>query len=154
MELPYIRKQASTLFGVWLSDFFWKASLHTFSNKSTFHHAGIDYAYGCKSGLNRKHLCSFLSGDLQRSVSINNRMASSRPNQHVTSVLGKTRLNGTDCCTLHNSSPVELPQQESGDVCTWKWQLKVRVHLRVSPAGTKSSSTDGEECPRLAKDQD
>lgn len=96
----------------------------------------------------------FFYKDLQRSISRNNHMASSRPEQHATSVLCKTHFNGTDCCTLYNSSPVELPQQESGNVCTWKWQLNVCVHLCVLLVGSESSFTDGEECPQVREDWD
>lgn len=106
--------------------------------------------------LNQQRSCHFFFfyKDLQRSISRNNHMASSRPEQHATSVLCKTHFNGTDCCTLYNSSPVELPQQESGNVCTWKWQLNVCVHLCVLLVGSESSFTDGEKCPQVREDWD
>lgn len=137
---------------MWLKILFC-SSAHIEVYWSTFYHTGIKSWLAGANGpwTNRVHVI-FFNKYLQRSISRNNYMASSRPEQHATSVLCKMHLNGTDCCTLYNSSPVELPQQESGDVCTWKWQLNVCVHLCVLLVGSESSFTDGEECPQVRED--
>ena len=105
--------------------------------------------------------------DVQRPVSINNHMASSKPctphhffffSSSFFFCWAHLKITAVDCCTLYNSPPVELKQQDGGGVCTWKWQPKVCVcgavccwwvSLCVFPV----PFTDGRGAPQVSGDQ-